>query len=267
MSKEELKAACEELDLGVGGNKPDLLERLEEHFATKRGGGGGGGGGSKGSSARAAWLAGREDISDVSKEELKAACEELDVGVGGNKPDLLERLEEHFATKRFSPIGGSPSRASRWPHAPLTSVDFSALADDPESKLASEIKKGHSEGDKSGYVYAFLSDAAPANAIKVGFTEDPKARFGQHRACYGDLVMVMEEVNMIYEKLAESAVHAILGHYGQELHNVKCANGHENHREWFVPPKGVSLGVWRDSVRNAIEWVSRNVRDGARGKR
>ena len=36
---------------------------------------------------------------------------------------------------------------------------------------------------------------------------------------------------------------------------------------WFVPPKGVSLGVWRDSVRNAIEWVSRNVRDGARGKR
>jgi hypothetical protein len=33
------------------------------------------------------------------------------------------------------------------------------------------------------------------------------------------------------------------------------------------PPKGVSLGVWRDSVRNAIEWVPRNVRDGARGKR
>lgn len=160
--------------------------------------------------------------------------------------------------------GGLSRARARWPQAPLKLENFSELAANPGSELAKVLRNGRSDADKAGYLYAFTTESVP-NAIKVGFSEAPKRRYGEHRACFGEIMILMEEVNMVYEKLAEKAVHAILKHFGR-LRKVTCSKG-DTHTEWFEPPRGVEFGVWRDSVRNAIDWVSHNVRDGARGKR
>ena len=72
-TKDDLKGVCERQDLGVGGNKQELIKRILAEVTTP---------------GRV-----KEPLLHLfPKDALKDACDRLDLASAGNKPDIVKRI-------------------------------------------------------------------------------------------------------------------------------------------------------------------------------
>jgi len=86
LTNDELKNICSYLDLKVGGNKDELVNRISDEIKkTKK--------------ANVPNHLSKSDLFNMTNENLKELCSILDLKVGGNKDELVNRIYDEF-TKR-----------------------------------------------------------------------------------------------------------------------------------------------------------------------
>ncbi|KAJ6044171.1 uncharacterized protein N7446_002367 [Penicillium canescens] len=158
---------------------------------------------------------------------------------------LRLELEEYLSKRLEESITSTPLSSTRFKLR--VSKTPARTDEDVARKVVKKAREPLSELDKNPGRLYLISLPGLADMFKLGFTAGAKARFSDHRRCYGNITIV-KNAFLPYARRIEQLILAELSRQHYML-TEKCETCHRTHKEWLL--------IGKDDMVNVFDkWVA-----------